>query len=235
MGEVYKAFDHTLSRDVAIKLLPAIFSGDPERLARFEREARLLASLAHPHIGAIYGLERSGDLRAIVLELIDGETLEGRLLRGPMPLDQALTVAVQIAEALDHAHRHGVTHRDLKPANIMLTRGGAKLLDFGLAKWSAAGVVAAPSAQPRRPDGVETLTLEGTILGTPHYMAPEQLEGRTVDARADVFAFGAVLYEMLVGEEGIRRRQHRRGDGRRNQHRADVCHHAAHCLQRSSV
>jgi serine/threonine-protein kinase len=203
MGEVYRAFDHTLSRDVAIKLLPAIFSGDPERLARFEREARLLASLAHPHIGAIYGLERSGDLRAIVLELIDGETLEARLRRGAMPLAQALPVSVQIAEALDHAHRRGVTHRDLKPANIMLTRGGARLLDFGLAKWSAAGFVATPSAQPHRPDGVETLTLEGTILGTPHYMAPEQLEGRSVDARADVFAFGAVLYEMLSAKKAF--------------------------------
>ena len=201
MGEVYRAFDHSLGREVAIKLLPAIFSSDPERLARFEREARLLASLAHPHIGAIYGLQQSGDLRGIVLELIVGETLEERLRRGALPIEQALFTAVQIAEALSHAHRRGVTHRDLKPANIMLTRAGARLLDFGLARWSghASGFVNAAATTTPRPEGVQSLTIEGTILGTPQYMAPEQLEGRTVDARADVFAFGAVLYEMIAG------------------------------------
>ncbi len=206
MGEVYRAFDHSLGREVAIKLLPATFSSDPERLARFEREARLLASLAHPHIGAIYGLQQSGGLRAIVLELIDGETLETRLRRGALPIEQALSTAIQIADALDHAHRRGVTHRDLKPANIMLTKAGARLLDFGLAKWSghANGFVnRATVTGSQRPDGVESLTLEGTILGTPQYMAPEQLEGRSVDARADVFAFGAVLYEMIAGKRAF--------------------------------
>jgi len=205
MGEVYRAFDHSLGREVAIKLLPSIFSSDPERLARFEREARLLASLAHPHIGAIYGLQQSGDLRGIVLELIEGETLEERLRRGALPIEHALSTAVQIADALDHAHRRGVTHRDLKPANIMMTRAGARLLDFGLAKWSgnATGFVNAAAATTLRPEGVESLTLEGTILGTPQYMAPEQLEGRTVDARADVFAFGAVLYEMIAAKRAF--------------------------------
>lgn len=201
MGEVYRAHDHSLHRDVAIKVLPAAFSADRERLARFEREARLLASLNHPHIGAVYGLEGSGDRRAIVLELIDGETLETRVKRGPLPGAQALTFAVQIADALDHAHRRGVTHRDLKPANIMLTKAGVKLLDFGLAKWTQAprGYV----GLTKKPEGMESLTSEGTILGTVHYMAPEQLEGRDVDARADVFAFGAVLYEILTGRKAF--------------------------------
>ena len=204
MGEVYRAHDHTLGRDVAIKVLPAAFSADSERLARFEREARLLASLSHPHIGAIYGLEGSGDVRALVLELIDGETLEARLRRGPFSISHALTLAVQIAEALDHAHRQGVTHRDLKPANIMLTKAGAKLLDFGLAKWrrGPSGYVNL-SAPTMKPEGVDSLTEEGTILGTPHYMAPEQLEGKEMDARADAFAFGAVLYEMLTGRKAF--------------------------------
>ena len=204
MGEVYRAHDHTLGRDVAIKVLPAAFSADRERLARFEREARLLASLSHPHIGAIYGLEGSGDVRALVLELIDGETLETRLGRGPLPAAHALTLAVQIAEALDHAHRQGVTHRDLKPANVMLTKAGAKLLDFGLAKWGRGPSGYVNLSAPRmKPKGVDSLTEEGMILGTPHYMAPEQLEGKEADARADVFAFGAVLYEMLTARKAF--------------------------------
>ena len=205
MGEVYRAHDHSLHRDVAIKVLPSAFLNDHERLARFEREARLLASLNHPHIGAIYGLEGSGSLRGIVLELIDGETLETRLERGAIPVAQTLTLAVQIASALDHAHQHSVMHRDLKPANIMLTKGGAKLLDFGLAKWGPArrGYVSTSGSSAARPEGVESVTSEGTILGTLHYMAPEQLEGKKVDARADVFAFGAVLYEMLIGQRAF--------------------------------
>ncbi|MGQ0737157.1 MAG: protein kinase domain-containing protein [Acidobacteriota bacterium] len=206
MGEVYRARDHALHRDVAIKVLPAAFLADRKRLARFEREARLLASLNHPHVGAVYGLEGSGARRAIVLELIDGETLEARLRRGPLPAAQALRLAVQIADALDHAHRRGVTHRDLKPGNIMLTRSGVKLLDFGLAKWSLRPPGYVPSSdagQPVRPEGVSTLTAKGTILGTLQYMAPEQLEGKPVDARVDVFAFGAVLYEMLTGRKAF--------------------------------
>ena len=205
MGEVYRAHDHSLHRDVAIKVLPAAFLNDQERLARFEREARLLASLNHPHIGAVYGLAGDGHLGGIVLELIDGETLEARLAKGPMPLAQGLSLAQQIARALDHAHQHGVMHRDLKPANIMLTKGGAKLLDFGLAKWShpPSGYVPTSGSSAARPEGVESVTSEGAILGTLHYMAPEQLEGKRVDARADVFAFGAVLYEVLTGRRAF--------------------------------
>jgi Tol biopolymer transport system component len=206
MGEVYRARDHVLHRDVALKLLPLAFSADRDRLARFEREARLLASLNHPHIGAVYGLEGSGDQRAIVLELIDGETLEARLRRGPLPVSQAIGLTIQVADALDHAHRRGVMHRDLKPANIMLTKTGAKLLDFGLAKWSVrpSGYLPESNVHPTtRPDGEGTLTEKGTILGTLHYMAPEQLEGRVVDGRADVFAFGAVLYEVLTGRKAF--------------------------------
>ena len=167
MGEVYRAHDHTLGRDVAIKVLPAAFSTDRERLARFEREARLLASLSHPHIGAIYGLEAAGDVRALVLEFIDGETLETRLRHGPLPAAYALALAAQIAEALDHAHRQGVTHRDLKPANVMLTKSGAKLLDFGLAKWGRGpDGYAKLSAPAMKPSGVDTLTEEGMIRHT---------------------------------------------------------------------
>lgn len=201
MGEVYRARDHALHRQVAIKVLPAAFATDRERLTRFEREARLLASLNHPNIGAVYGLAGDGSVRGIVLELIEGETLEARLAKGAMPRAAALALAQQIARALDHAHQHGVMHRDLKPANIMLTKSGAKLLDFGLAKWAAprSGYSPSPGSASARPDGVDSVTSEGTILGTLHYMAPEQLEGQKVDPRADVFAFGAVLYEMLTG------------------------------------
>ena len=205
MGEVYRAHDHSLHRDVAIKVLPSAFVNDPERLARFEREARLLASLNHPHIGAVFGLAGDGDVRGIVLDLIEGDTLETRLKQGPIPVAQALAFAVQITGALDHAHQRGVMHRDLKPANIMLTRGGAKLLDFGLAKWGRprSGYVSTSGSSAARPEGVESVTSEGTILGTLHYMAPEQLEGKKVDSRADVFSFGAVLYEMLIGKRAF--------------------------------
>lgn len=203
---VYRAHDSDLGRTVAIKVLPEAFAADRDRLARFEREARLLASMNHPNIAAIHGLQRSGDVSALVLEFIDGQTLEARLTRGPIAVAQALEFGVQIASALDHAHRRGVAHRDLKPANVMLTPHGVKLLDFGLAKWSqrTAGFAPASGAEPlARPPGARTLTQEGMILGTPHYMAPEQLEGKTVDARADLFAFGAVLFEMLVGRKAF--------------------------------
>ena len=206
MGVVYRAHDHSLGRTVAIKVLPANFAADAERLARFEREARLLASLSHPNIAAVHGLERSGALSALVLEFIEGHTLELRLMRGPMAVAEALAVGQQIAAALDHAHRHGVTHRDLKPANVMLTKHGVKLLDFGLAKWSQRTVGYAPATEggvDARPESTPTLTAEGTILGTLHYMSPEQLEGRTVDARTDIFAFGAVLFEMLVARKAF--------------------------------
>jgi eukaryotic-like serine/threonine-protein kinase len=182
MGEVYRAHDHRLGRDVAIKVLPPDFSADAARLARFEREARLLASLSHPHIGAIYGLEASGDVPALVLEFIEGETLDTRIARGPLAVTQALTLAVQIAEALDHAHRKGVTHRDLKPANIMLTHSGVKLLDFGLAKWAGGprgDVTSSAVAGQAHQSAIESLTREGMILGTPHYMAPSSSKEST--------------------------------------------------------
>jgi len=204
MGEVYRARDLKLGRDVAIKVLPADLTDDAERLARFEREARTLASLNHSHIGAIYGLEDADGIRALVLELIEGETLAEALGGKPLPIGRALTLAVQIAEALDHAHRRRVTHRDLKPSNIMLTKAGAKLLDFGLAKWTRPAAAITPSdLSPTLTADPKSLTHEGTILGTLNYMAPEQLEGREADARSDLFAFGAVLYEMVTGRKAF--------------------------------
>jgi Tol biopolymer transport system component len=203
MGEVYRARDPKLGRDVAIKLLPAHLTADPDRLARVEREARTLALLNHPHIGAIYGLEDADGVRALILELIDGETLADALAGGPLPLKRALTVAGQMADALDHAHRRGVVHRDLKPSNIMLTKAGAKLLDFGLAKWAQPLILAESTLTATRSADPRNLTREGTILGTLRYMAPEQLEGREADARADIFAFGAVLHEMVTGRKAF--------------------------------
>jgi eukaryotic-like serine/threonine-protein kinase len=212
MGEVYRARDTELGREVAIKVLPAIFTSDPERLTRFEREARVLASLNHPHIGAIYGLEHlaastsSGQagLIALVLELVDGDTLGERIgvRKSGLPMGDALAIAQQIAEALAAAHEKGIVHRDLKPANVVLTKSGAKLLDFGLAKW-ARGPDGSVNAAAMKSNVLDSVTEKGTILGTTHYMAPEQLEGKEVDARADVFAFGAVLYEMLTGRKAF--------------------------------
>ena len=177
---------------MAIKILPRHFTADPERLARFEREARMLASLNHPNIGAIYGLEAADGVRALVLELVEGETLADRIQRGPVPVDEALTIARQIADALDAAHEKGIIHRDLKPANIKVTPGGVvKVLDFGLAK-AATGELQSPTVTVGS-------TQEGTILGTAAYMSPEQARGQAVDKRTDIWAFGCVLYEMLTG------------------------------------
>ena len=213
MGEVYRARDTKLGRDVAFKILPRVFTSDPGRLARFAREARVLASFNHPHIGAIYGVEESDGVHALVLELVEGETLADRLTKGALPLDQALRIAIQIASALDTAHRAGIAHRDLKPGNIMLMRSGgasappiAKLLDFGLAKASPPAVAEADLSM--RPTTPPSLTAPGTILGTCQYMAPEQLEGREADARTDIFAFGAVLYEMLTGKQAFEGKSH---------------------------
>jgi serine/threonine protein kinase len=192
MGEVYRARDTILGRDVAIKILPRHFTADPERLARFEREARLLAALNHPNIGAIYGLESANGVRALVLELVEGETLAHRIQRGPVPVAEALTIARQIADALDAAHEKGIVHRDLKPANIKVTPGGVvKVLDFGLAK-AATGELQSPTVTMGG-------TQEGTILGTAAYMSPEQARGQAVDKRTDIWAFSCVLYEMLTG------------------------------------
>jgi eukaryotic-like serine/threonine-protein kinase len=207
MGEVYRARDSKLGREVAIKVLPPHFTADPERRVRFAREARSLATLNHPHIGAIYGLEEVEGVTALVLELVEGPTLADRLERGPLPVGDALAIARQIADALDAAHEKGVIHRDLKPANIVLQGGAgasgpmsgdarAKVLDFGLAKTMAVGLEGDATQSPSRShDG----TVEGRILGTPAYMSPEQARAQTVDKRTDVWAFGCVLFEMLSG------------------------------------
>jgi serine/threonine protein kinase/Tol biopolymer transport system component len=199
MGDVYEAKDTRLGRSVALKLVPNIFANDAARAARFEREARALAALNHPHIAAIHGLEQADGRTFLVMELVPGRTLEERIARSPPPVDEALGLATQIAEALEAAHAKGVVHRDLKPANIKVTPDGrAKVLDFGLAK------LIAPPASADAPSTVTTLGTEvGTVLGTAPYMAPEQARGLDVDQRADVFAFGCVLYEMLTGKRAF--------------------------------
>ena len=201
MGEVYRAHDTELGRDVAIKVLPPAFTGDSERLSRFEREARALAALNHPHIGAIYGVERTEDGRALVLELVEGETLADRISRGPLPVQDAIRVASQIAAALEAAHRKGIVHRDLKPANIKFAADGTvKVLDFGLAKIAEAPVL----DDSQSPTVTASGTLQGVVLGTAGYMSPEQARGQAVDARTDLWAFGCVLYEMLTGRRAFR-------------------------------
>ena len=190
MGEVYRARDTRLDRIVAIKVLPTHLADRSELRERFEREARTIASLNHPHICTLFDIGQQDGIDYLVMEYLEGETLAHRLLKGPLPLEQVLQYAVEISDALDKAHRKGVTHRDLKPGNIMLTKSGAKLLDFGLAKTGAPGAAAGLSMLPTTPPG---LTAQGTILGTLQYMAPEQLEGYEADARTDIFAFGAVV------------------------------------------
>src|SRR5678815_4620913 len=215
MGEVYRARDTRLDRTVAIKVLPESLAADPQLRERFEREARAISSLNHPHICTLYDVGHQDGIDFLVLEYLEGETLDARLKsrdpgntpaasagtrgfsRASIGADEALRIAIQIADALDRAHRSGIVHRDLKPANIMLTRSGAKLLDFGLAK-NAAPVIAT-SGLSMAPTTPPNLTAQGTILGTFQYMAPEQIEGVDADARTDIFAFGMVLYEMLTG------------------------------------
>jgi len=202
MGEVYRARDTKLNRDVALKILPDVFALDPGRLARFRREAQLLASLNHPHIAGIYGLEESNDVHALVLEFVDGPTLADRIALGTVPVDEALPIARQIAEALESAHEHGIVHRDLKPANIKLRHDGTvKVLDFGLAKAlePGAGVEGGAASITSPP-----VTEAGAILGTPAYMSPEQAKGHRADKRSDVWAYGCVLYEMLAGKRPFR-------------------------------
>jgi serine/threonine protein kinase len=198
MGEVYRARDARLGRDVAVKILPSDFIADPERKTRFEREARTLASLNHPHIAAIYGLEETDGVTALVLELVEGATLADRLQRGPIPIAEALTIARQIAHALDGAHEKRIVHRDLKPANVKITPDGTvKVLDFGLAK-AGAGDDSSPDVS-QSPTVAVNDTRAGLILGTAGYMSPEQARGRPVDKRSDIWAFGCVLFEMLSG------------------------------------
>ena len=212
MGEVYRARDTRLNRDVALKTLPATFANDPDRLLRFTREAHTLAALNHPHIAQVYGVEESGDLRALAMEFVDGDDLSKVIARGPIPVNEALVLARQIIDALEAAHDKGIVHRDLKPANIVVTpEGQAKVLDFGLAKAMD------PSSGSRPPSpgfgatgrGGESdnsptitspaMTQAGVILGTAAYMSPEQAKGRDADKRSDIWAFGCVLYEMLTG------------------------------------
>ncbi|MGH9317043.1 MAG: protein kinase domain-containing protein, partial [Thermoanaerobaculia bacterium] len=218
MGEVYRARDARLERTVAIKVLPSGLAASPEVRQRFEREAKTISQLSHPHICAIYDVGREGEAEYIVMELLEGETLSDRLAKGALPLEQTIRYGVEISDALDKAHRQGIVHRDLKPGNVMITKSGVKLLDFGLAKaferpldaegrgqatvghhpLARSGLTAIPTVA-----GSPHLTQEGTILGTFQYMAPEQLEGKEADSRTDIFAFGATLYEMATGKKAF--------------------------------
>src|SRR5690349_2062652 len=208
MGEVYRAKDTRLGRDVAVKVLPEHLSAQPEVRARFEREAKTVSSLNHPNICALYDVGREGEIDFLVLELVDGETLEARLARGRVPTAEALRLGAQIADALDRAHRAGVIHRDLKPSNVMLTKAGAKLMDFGLARATGMAGPAGPSGATmgvltQSPSVARALTAEGTLLGTFQYMSPEQLEGKEADARSDIWALGCVLYELFTGRRAF--------------------------------
>jgi eukaryotic-like serine/threonine-protein kinase len=208
MGEVYRARDTRLGREVAVKVLPEHLSLNPEARARFEREAKTISGLNHPNICVLFDVGREGDVDYLVMELVEGETLSARLARGPLPLVELLRIGREIADALDRAHRAGVVHRDLKPGNIMLTKSGAKLLDFGLARATGmAGPIGGSgltmTALPPSPAEPQPLTAEGTIVGTFHYMAPEQLEGGEADGRSDLWAFGCVLYEMATGQRAF--------------------------------
>ncbi|HEX5131053.1 MAG TPA: serine/threonine-protein kinase, partial [Candidatus Krumholzibacteria bacterium] len=208
MGEVYRARDTRLGRDVAIKVLPEHLSAHPEVRARFEREAKTVSALNHPNICTLFDVGREGDVDFIVMELIDGETLATRLQKGPLPINEVLRIGSEIADALDQAHRAGVVHRDLKPGNVMLTRAGAKLMDFGLARATGMTGTGKDSgvtigALTQSPTMAQPLTAEGTIVGTFQYMAPEQLEGKEAGAGADIWAYGCVLYEMATGKRAF--------------------------------
>ncbi|HET9940608.1 MAG TPA: serine/threonine-protein kinase, partial [Candidatus Eisenbacteria bacterium] len=202
MGEVYRARDSRLGREVAIKVLPRDLASTPEIIARFEREARLISSLNHPNICIVHDVGHEGDDFYLVMEMIEGESLADRVGRGPLPTEDVLRFGIQIADALDRAHRAGIIHRDLKPGNVMLARSGAKLLDFGLAR-SGGGPVAQTTSGINSPTMSRPLTTEGTIIGTFQYMAPEQLEGKEADARTDIWALGCVLYEMATGKRAF--------------------------------
>src|SRR6202163_674366 len=202
MGEVYRARDTRLDRIVAIKVLPTHLADRPELRERVEREARTIASVNHPHICTLFDIGNQDGIDFLVMEYLEGETLATRLLKGSLPLEQVLQYSIEIADALDKAHRKGVTHRDLKPGNIMLTKSGAKLLDFGLAKLKQE-VAPANVQLSELPTANDPLTAQGMIVGTLQYMAPEQVEGGQVDARTDIFAFGAVVYEMATGRKAF--------------------------------
>jgi serine/threonine protein kinase len=204
MGEVYRARDTKLGREVAIKVLSAEFSQDKERLERFEREAKLLAALNHPNIATLYGFEEHDGQKFLVMELVEGITLAERIAEGPVPLEEAIPLALQIADGLEAAHEKGIVHRDLKPANIKITAdGNIKILDFGLAKAFAEDASQPEPATSMSPTLTRGATRVGVILGTAAYMSPEQAKGKPVDKRADIFAFGAVLFEMLTGKKAF--------------------------------
>ncbi|HSG99500.1 MAG TPA: serine/threonine-protein kinase, partial [candidate division Zixibacteria bacterium] len=201
MGEVYKATDTRLQRTVAVKVLHTRVASNPDLRERFEREAKVIAGLNHPNICTLHDIGSANEIDYLVMEYIEGESLSSRLEKGPLAAGEILTIAIQIADALDKAHKQGLVHRDLKPGNIMLTREGAKLLDFGLAKFQPqAGFVDDLSSGQTR---TTPLTIQGAIIGTLQYMAPEQLEGQEADARSDIFAFGATLYEMATGKSAF--------------------------------
>src|ERR1700683_3659961 len=202
MGEVYRARDSKLGRDVALKVLPEAFARNAERMARFQREAKVLASLSHPNIAPIYGLEDSSATHGLVMELIEGPTLADRIGSGPIPIEESLRIAKQICDALEYAHERGIVHRDLKPANVKVTTEDAvKVLDFGLAKAldgdAGAGDVATS------PTITRMATMQGVLIGTAAYISPEQAKAKTVDRRADIWGFGCVLYEMLTAKQAF--------------------------------
>src|SRR4249920_1147580 len=206
MGQIFRATDTRLKRQVALKILPPSVAADADRLARFQREAEILASLNHPHIAHIYGLEDADGVNALVMELVEGEDLSQRIARGPIPMDDALPIAKQIAEALEAAHEQGIIHRDLKPANIKVRADGTvKVLDFGLAKALEApgGSGGQDLANSPTLTSPAMMTGVGVILGTAAYMSPEQAKGRSADKRSDVWAFGCVLFEMLTGQRAF--------------------------------
>src|SRR5947209_6752687 len=210
MGEVFRARDTRLSRTVAIKVLAAHLSSSPELKERFEREARAISSLNHAHICTLYDIGHHDGTDYLVMELLDGQTLADRLSKGPLPLKDLLRTGAEVCDALEAAHRNGIVHRDLKPGNIMLTKSGAKLMDFGLAKAAAAGAAAGSGTAPLLSAArnmtaatISPLTTAGQVLGTIQYMSPEQIEGRDADARSDIFALGAVLYEMATGKRAF--------------------------------
>jgi serine/threonine protein kinase len=216
MGEVYRARDTRLGRDVAVKVLPQHLSSDPDLKARFEREARTISALSHPHVCHLYDVGSQDGTDYLVMELLEGESLADRLKKGPLPLKEALQYGIEVADALEIAHNHGIVHRDLKPGNVMLTKSGAKLLDFGLAKpkvgvVGAVGSSSSGKLEPSTPTmsiavlstPAPELTQQGMVVGTFQYMAPEVLQGQETDARSDIFALGAVLYEMISGKRAF--------------------------------
>jgi len=206
MGEVYRARDTRLDREIAVKILPSHLSDNPEAKQRFDREARTISSLNHPNICTLYDVGHQDGIDFLVMEYLEGETLADRLRKGPLPIEQVLKYGIEICDGLEKAHKNGVVHRDLKPGNIMLTKTGAKLMDFGLAKAAvvnASGSSSSLTVTLSTPVASHPLTAQGAVVGTFQYMAPEQVEGKEADPRSDIFALGAVLYEMAAGKRAF--------------------------------